>query len=51
MDRLAEMVRCVRQKNIDRYRNLLGEPTDPLLRRQLEQLLAELENDAAVIAT
>jgi hypothetical protein len=43
MDRLAEMVQYVRQKNIDRYRKLLGEPTDPLRRQQLQLLLAELE--------
>jgi hypothetical protein len=41
MDRLA--VRYVRQKNIDRYRKLLVEPTDPLRRQQLQQHLAELE--------
>jgi len=44
MDRLAEMVRYVRQKNIDRYRKLLDEPTDPLRRQQLQQQLAELES-------
>jgi hypothetical protein len=43
MDRLAEMVQYVRQKNIDRYRKLLGEPTDPLRQQQLQLLLAELE--------
>ena len=43
MDRLAEMVQYVRQKNIDRYRKLLDEPTDPLRRQQLQQQLAELE--------
>jgi hypothetical protein len=43
MDRLAEMVRYVRQKNIDRYRMLLGELTDPARRQQLLLLLAELE--------
>ena len=43
MDRLAEMVQYVRQKNIDRYRKLLDEPTDPLQRQQLQQQLAELE--------
>jgi hypothetical protein len=50
MDRLAEMVRYVRRKNIDRYRKLLEEPTDPLRRQQLQQQLAELESDAGVIA-
>ena len=50
MDRLAKMVQYVRQKNIDRYRKLLDEPTDPLRRQQLQQQLAELESDAAVIA-
>jgi hypothetical protein len=49
MDRLAEMVQYVRQKNIDRYRKLLDKPTDPLRRQQLQQQLAELESDAAVI--
>jgi hypothetical protein len=43
MDRLAEMVQYVRQKNIDRIRKLLDEPTDPLRRQQLQQQLAELE--------
>jgi hypothetical protein len=43
MDRLAEMAKYVRQKNIDRYRMLLGEPTDPARRQQLLLLLAELE--------
>jgi len=43
MDRLAEMVQYVRQKNIDRFRELLDEPTDPLRRQQLQQQLAELE--------
>jgi hypothetical protein len=43
MDRLAEMVQYVRQKNIDRVRKLLHEPTDPLRRQQLQQQLAELE--------
>jgi hypothetical protein len=43
MDRLAEMTKYVRQKNIDHYRKLLGEPTDPLRRQQLLLLLAELE--------
>ncbi len=43
MDRLAEMVKYVRQKNIDRYRKLLGELTDPLQQQQLLLLLAELE--------
>jgi ABC-type proline/glycine betaine transport system ATPase subunit len=50
MDRLAEMVQYVRQKNIDHYRKLLDEPTDPLRRQQLQQQLAELERDAAAIA-
>jgi hypothetical protein len=50
MDRLAEMVRYVRQKNIDRYRKLLDEPTDPLRRQQLQQQLAELESDAPILA-
>jgi hypothetical protein len=50
MDRLAEMVQYVRQKNIDRCRKLLDEPADPLRRQQLQQQLAELESDAAVIA-
>ena len=50
MDRLAEMAQYVRQKNVDRYRKLLDEPTDPLRRQQLQQKLAELESDAAVIA-
>jgi hypothetical protein len=44
MDRLAEMVQYVRKKNIDRYRKLLDEPTDPLRRQQLQQQLAELES-------
>jgi hypothetical protein len=44
MDRLAEMVEYVRQKNIDRYRKLLDEPTDPQRRQQLQQKLAELES-------
>jgi len=44
MDRLAEMVQYVRQKNIDRYRKLLDEPTDPQRRQQLQQKLAELES-------
>ena len=43
MDRLAEMVQYVRQKNIDRFRKLLDEPTDPLRQQQLQQQLAELE--------
>jgi hypothetical protein len=45
MDRLAEMVQYVRQKNIDRYRKLLDEPTDPQRRQQLQQKLAELESE------
>ena len=43
MDRPAEMVQYVRQKNIDRYRKLLGEPTDPARRQQLQELLAQEE--------
>jgi len=43
MDRLAEMVRYVRQKNIDRYRKLLGEAAAPARRQQLLLLLDELE--------
>jgi hypothetical protein len=43
MDRLAEMAKYVRQKNIDHYRKLLGEPTNPARRQQLLLLLAELE--------
>jgi hypothetical protein len=35
--------RFVRHHNIEHYRKLLGEPTDPLLRQQLQMLLAELE--------
>ena len=41
--RAAEIERFVRQHNIDHYRKLLGEPTDPLQRQQLLVLLAELE--------
>jgi hypothetical protein len=41
--RAAEIQRFVRQHNIEHYRKLLGEPTDPLLRQQLQMLLAELE--------
>jgi len=37
------MVQYVRQKNIDRFRKLLDEPTDPLRQQQLQQQLAELE--------
>jgi hypothetical protein len=43
MDSRAESERFVRQRNIEHYRKLLGEPTDPLLRQQLQMLLAELE--------
>jgi hypothetical protein len=49
MDRFAEMVQYIRQKNFDRYRRLLDKPTDPLRRQQLQRQLAELESDAAVI--
>jgi hypothetical protein len=48
MDKRAEIDRFVRQHNIEHYRKLLGEPTDPLRRQQLQQQLAELESDAAV---
>jgi hypothetical protein len=41
--RAVEIERFVRQHNIEHYRKLLGEPTDPLLRQQLQMLLAELE--------
>jgi hypothetical protein len=41
--RAAEIERFVRQHNIEHYRKLLGEPTDPLRRQQLQMLLAELE--------
>ena len=41
--RAAEIERFVRQHNIEHYRKLLGEPTDPLRRQQLEMLLTELE--------
>jgi hypothetical protein len=43
MDKRAEIDRFVRQHNIEHYRKLLGEPTDPLRRQQLQMLLAELE--------
>jgi len=43
MDKRAEIDRFVRKHNIERYRKLLGEPTDPLQRQQLQMLLAELE--------
>jgi hypothetical protein len=48
MDRLAEMSKYVRRKNIERYRKLLGESTDPLRRQQLQQLLADLETTAEI---
>jgi hypothetical protein len=48
--RAAEIERFVRQHNIEHYRKLLGEPTDPLQRQQLQMLLAELET-TPVIAT
>jgi len=41
--RAAEIERFVRQHNIEYYRKLLEEPTDPLRRQQLKMLLAELE--------
>jgi hypothetical protein len=41
--RAAEIERFVRQHNIEHYRKLLGEPTDPLRRQQLQMRLAELE--------
>jgi hypothetical protein len=50
MDKRAEIDRFVRQHNIEHYRKLLGEPTDPLRRQQLQILLIELESDAAIIA-
>jgi hypothetical protein len=50
MDKRAEVDRFVRQHNIEHYRKLLGEPTDPLQRKQLQMLLAELET-TSVIAT
>ena len=43
MDKRAEIDRFVRKHNIEHYRKLLGEPTDPLRRQQLLLLLAELE--------
>lgn len=41
--RTTEIERFARQHNIQHYRKLLGEPTDPQRRQQLQMLLAELE--------
>lgn len=43
MDRRAEIDLFVRRHNIEHYRKLLGEPTDPVRRQQLQELLAKLE--------
>ena len=40
----VEIDRFVRQHNSEYYRKRLGEPTDALLRQQLQMLLAELES-------
>jgi hypothetical protein len=43
MDKRAEIDKFVRQHNIEHYRKLLGKPLDPMRRRQLQMLLAELD--------
>jgi len=45
--RAAEIERFVRQHNIEHYRKLLGEPTDPLRRQQLQMLLASVVSNVA----
>ncbi len=48
MEKRAGIDRFVHRRNIEHYQKLLGEPTDPLRRQQLQQLLAELETAAVV---
>jgi hypothetical protein len=43
MDKRAEIDKFVRQHNIEHYRKLLGEPMDAMRRRQLQMLVAELD--------